>query len=141
MKKVETAAERYRRIKAERAKNEELVDVSCPSGMVFKCRRPNIQQFVISGKLPMTLAAKLRDAATLGNQAEELDWDDQVRTVDFINHLVRYAAVSPKIVEFPRPGQDEIGYDEVEIDDYNTIAKWAMPGGGEAESLETFRSE
>lgn len=141
MKKVETAAERYRRIKAERAKNEELVDVSCPSGMVFKCRRPNVASFITSGLLPMSFASKLATAAESEGGLQSLDWQDLAKTIEFTNALVKSVCVSPKIVENPRDGQDEIGYGELELDDYGAIVKWALPGGGEAESLENFHQQ
>lgn len=120
---------------------EELFDVECPSGMIFKCRRPNLAQFITSGVLPMSLASKLQEAAKDGDAEmwKTLDWQDQVKTIEFTNKLVRYVVVSPKIVEFPQAGKDEIGYDELELIDYNALVKWASPGGGEAENLENFR--
>jgi hypothetical protein len=141
-KKLETAADKYRRIKNELLGKEELFDVECPSGMVFKCRRPNLAQFVTSGVLPMSLAGKLKEAAEQGSPEEvfqSLEWQDQAKALEFSSKLVRYVCVSPKIVENPQPGKDEIGYDELELSDYTAIAQWATPGGGEAGSLETFR--
>lgn len=142
-KKLETAADKYRRIKNELLGKEELFDVECPSGMVFKCRRPNLAQFVTSGVLPMSLAGKLKDAEAQGESGadafSQLDWQDQVKTIEFSNKIVRHCCVSPKLVENPRSGADEIGYDELELDDYAAIAKWAMPGGGGVENLDSFR--
>lgn len=140
-KKLETAAERYRRIKAELLGKEELFDVPCPSGMVFKCRRPNLAQFVTSGALPMSLAGKLKDIDGSGeaDSFNSLDWQDQVKTIEFSNKIVRHICVSPKLVENPQPGKDEIGYDELELIDYTALVQWAMPGGGGVENLDSFR--
>lgn len=146
--KMETAAERYRRIKAERAANDELFEVETPSGMVWKLRRLNLEQFVVSGTMPMqfaTLLAKAQEEA--GGDAKKafatLDISDKLKALNFSQKVVRYCAVEPRIVEMPQAA-DEIGFDEVEIDDFNAILSWAMPngditqGGGEAESLEPF---
>ena len=143
--KMETAAEKYRRIKAERLDKEELFDLETPSGMTWKVRRPNLAQFIATGAIPMQLAGKLAKQAEShgGDNAAafmDLEWDDKVRTIELTNKIVRYCAVSPKIVETPT-APDEIGFEEVELDDYNAIAAWAMGGGGALESLETFRSE
>jgi hypothetical protein len=141
--KMETAAERYRRIKAERLAQEELVDVETPSGMTWKLRRPNLAQFVTSGIMPISLAGKLAEADKDGNPAEAfnaLDWEEKARTIEFSAKVVRYCAVDPKIVENPK-GPNEISPDEVELDDFNYIFGWAMSGGGEADNLGTFRRQ
>lgn len=139
--KMETAAEKYRRIKAERLAKEEVFDLETPSGMVWKVRRPNLAQFITSGVMPMSLAGKIAEQQNEGQTPEQvfaqLDWKDQVRSIEFSAKVVRYCAVSPRIVETPT-GPDEIGYDEVEMEDFNAIFTWAMPGGGEAESLNSF---
>ncbi len=142
--KLETAAAKYRRIKEERLKGETLFDVETPSGMVWKLRKPNLAQFITSGVMPMSLAGKLAKAAEAeGDGAKafaSLEFDDQVRTVDFSAKVVRFCAVEPKIVEVPKEPND-IGYDEVELDDFNFIFAWAMPGGSEADGLANFRKE
>lgn len=142
--KMETAAERYRRIKNERLKLEKLYDFESPSGMLWKLRRPNIAQFVMSGVMPMTLAGKLATASEKGGDPAQafdaLDWKDKARTIEFSSAVVRFCAVEPKIVQTPTQ-PDEIGYDEVEMDDFNAIFAWAMPGGDGADTLSTFRAE
>ncbi len=138
--KMETTAEKYRRIKAERAAQEELFDFVSPSGMEWKLRRPNIAQFVQSGVMPMDLAAKLAKAQAGGatELVKGMEWQEQVKLIDFSNRLVRYCAVDPRIVENPTQ-PNEIGYDEVELDDYTAILVWATPSGGdEAAGLDTF---
>lgn len=140
--KMETAAERYRRIKEERLKQTELFDFKSPSGMEWKLRRPDLPTFITSGMMPMSFAAKLVESKDGGSGFADLDWTDQARTIEFSAKVVRYCAVEPRIVENPT-GPNEIGFDEVEQDDYLAIFTWAMPaGGGEAaEGLGNFHSE
>lgn len=132
-KKVETAAERYRRIKDAR-----IIEFESPSGMVWKLRRPNFKMFVDKGALPLSLASKI--ARTDGKAAsfEELPAEEQAQLILFADEIVTYCTVDPKVVE-KAVADDEISLSEVDIDDYTALVKWAMPGGGEAESLETFR--
>lgn len=139
---METAAEKYRRIKQERLDKAELHDFTSPSGMVWKLRRPDLAQFVTSGMMPMSLAKHLSEIAgdDGGAAFDRLSMDDKIRTLDFSQKVVRYCAVSPRIVETP-VAPDEIGYGEVELDDFQAIFAWAMPGGEAAEGLETFRKE
>ena len=141
-KATETPAERYRRIRMERAAKNELFDFESPSGMVWKLRRPNLSQYVMNGVMPMGMTAKLAAKAEEGVDPADmfvsLTWDEQVKTIEFANKIIRYCAVEPKIVETPTE-PNEIGYDEVELDDYNAIVAWAMQGGDEAETLGNFR--
>lgn len=138
---IETSAERYRRIKADRMAKEELFDFESPSGMAWKLRKPNVATFITSGMMPMTLAAKLADTGNGGGTFENLDLKDQARTIEFSAKVVRYCAAEPKIVEYPT-SPNEIGYDEVEADDFLAIFAWAMPAGGAAaEGLDTFPVE
>lgn len=140
---METAAEKYRRIKRERMAKEEVVDFTSPSGMEWKLRRPNLGQWVTSGFVPMSLAKNLAAASETGDATsafDSLSIDDKIKTLDFSQKVVRYCAVSPQIVENPTE-PDQIGYDEVEMDDFQAILAWAMPGGDGAASLDTFRTE
>jgi hypothetical protein len=143
--KMETAAEKYRRIKAERAANEELFELETPSGMVWKLRKLNLEQFVLSGTMPMQFAAKLAKTqeAAGGDHVkafESLDMADKLKAISFSQKVVRYCAVEPRIVEDPKETND-IGFEEVELDDFNAILTWALPGGGKAESLDSFPVE
>lgn len=141
-RKTESSVERYRRIRAERAAKDKIHEFTSPSGMVWKLRRPNLSQYVMNGVMPMgmtgKLAAQVSEGADPATLFTSLTWDEQVKTIEFANKIVRYCAVEPKIVESPTE-PDEIGYDEVELDDYNAIVAWAMEGGDEAANLETFR--
>lgn len=150
--KQETAAERYRRLKQQAleelvssptAKDEQLFDVETPSGMVWKCRRPNVMAFVEQGALPQALASKMVAKADGGNASPEamfrsLTPEEQAKAIAFTSALVRYSVVSPQIVETPET-DDQIGFDEVTAGDYAALAEWATSGGDEAKSLATFR--
>ncbi len=142
-KSIETSAERYRRIKAERAAGQELFDFTSPSGMEWKLRKLDLSTYLLNGAIPQQMASRLASAskATGGDNIEafkSLEWKDQAKAINFASSIVRYCAVVPRIVESPE-GPDEIGYEDVEADDYAAIVKWAMPQGGvEGDSLEAF---
>ena len=140
--KMETAADRYRRIKAERLKGTETEDFESPSGMIWKLRKPDLMHFVTAGLMPAAFMETLNEANTEagGNTTQawqKLSMKDQFKTIEFMSAVVRYCAVEPRIVEYAK-APDEIGFDEVEMDDYNAIVKWALPGG-EGLGLNSFR--
>lgn len=145
--KIETAAEKYRRIKQERAASETLYDFTSPSGMEWKLRRPNLTQFITSGIMPMDLAAKLapvaKDGGDMAAAFDRLSINEKVQTITFSAKVVRYCAVVPRIVEKVTVPDEEIAQDELELDDFNAIVAWATnpAGGNGADSLDNFRTE
>jgi len=144
--KMETSAQRYRRIKEAKLKSTELFDFTSPSGMEWKLRKVDLAQFVANGSLPMSLAQHINQANEANKGDVEaafasLEWKDQARMIELVSKVVRYCAVEPRIVETVTDPDMEISFDEVELEDYNAIAKWAMPGGDVADGLDTFRKQ
>lgn len=142
---METAAERYRRIKKEKEAAEALHDVTCPSGMVFKCRSVTIPFLAMSGILPLHLVELMSQASENGAATAEqafatLPVREKLQSIEFAAKLVKYVCVEPRIVETPTEPND-ISQDEVLLEDFNHIVSWAMKGGTEAAGLETFRPE
>lgn len=140
---IETAAQRYRRIKEERHAADELHDVTCPSGMVFKCRTVSIDFLVSGGILPLSLVQKMSEAEGKGDVSPEqvflqLPLKEKLQSIDAAAKLLRYVCVEPRIVD-DATGPNDIRQDEVEPDDFNHIVEWATKGGVEAARLATFR--
>lgn len=141
---METAAERYRRIKTERAANETLHPVDCPEcGMTWQCRRVGLEFWVSSGLMPLHLAemfVKMADKAVADGTARKLAGDEVMQSIVFSNKVVMHTAADPKIVETPKE-PNEIGQDEVELCCYKRLRDWQMKGGDEAASLSNFPAE
>jgi hypothetical protein len=141
--KMETAAERYRRIAKEQQANEQLFDFTSPSGMVWKLRRPDLSSYVTSGMMPTALAAKVVAATQKANgdnaaAFNSLEAIDKLRAIEFSAKVVRYCAVEPRIVDYPS-APDEIGTDEVLRTDFEAIFNWATSGGdSQADGLNSF---
>lgn len=150
-KKMETAAERYRRIKAEKAKTETLHDVTCdksddpknpPCGMVWKCRKVGVDFWVSSGILPLHMVETMVEATKeAGGNPDSilkmLATKEIIESIQFSNQVVKRTAVEPRIVEKPTDPSD-IAQDEVDICCYKRLLKWQMSGGDEAERLGNF---
>lgn len=140
----ETAAERYRRIRAEKDGGQ-LHDVACPSGMVFKCRRVSVPFLVTSGILPLSLVELMSQASEKGgvtaDQAfNQLPVKEKLQSIEFATKLVKFVCVEPRIVDEIKDPNDILP-EEVDTDDFNHIVSWAMRGGEEAARLDTFRQE
>ena len=136
---METAAEKYRRIRTEQ--KQTLYDVPCSCGMVWKCERKSLDFWIRSGVLPAKLAGtffKLHQSGKLNDlNLETLAPEQVVQSIEFTSKVVRFTAIEPKIVEHPKDPND-IGYDEVMQCCYNTLRDWQMKGGDEGKSLENF---
>lgn len=142
---METAAEKYRRLKKAEDAGETLHDVECPSGMVFKCRKVTVPFLIAAGMLPMHLVEAMQQASGNGTitpaQAfAAMPFKEQMHSIEFSAKVVKYVCVEPRIVEKPI-GPNDLGQDELMLQDFHAIMKWAMNGGDEAARLETFRSE
>lgn len=140
---METAAQKYRRLKAEK---EVLEDATCPEcGMVWKARRAKLDFWVASGMIPSSLAAVMMEGVKKKGLSEAdvmagLNLHQLAQSIESTSNIVRYTAVEPRIVETPTEPND-IGQDEVMMCCYNFLRDWQMKGGGRADALETFRKE
>jgi hypothetical protein len=143
-KMIETAAEKYRRIKAEKAANETLHDVDCECGMTWKCRKANMEFWVTSGILPMHLVEKMVTAMGKAqnpeNMLKTMATKEVIESIVFSSKVVRYTAVEPRIVETVE-GPNDISQEDTMTCCYNTLLKWQMFGGEEAARLGNFRNE
>ena len=140
-KKIETSVERYRRIKAEKAKNETLIDVECECSMIWKCRKVGIDFWISSGTLPLHLVETMVKATNKGGDKNDilstLVTKELIETFQFSNKVVKHTAVVPHIVETPS-GPDDISQEEVDTCCYKRLLDWQIYGGDEAATLENF---
>jgi hypothetical protein len=135
----------YRKIREQRQNAEPTFEVTLPSGAVFVLRRPDPSIFAVTGALPLTLPEKMEKARLKGKTDAEafqtLSVKEQTAGIEVTSKLVRLACVSPRIVDYPDPNADEIAPDDLLLEDYNFIAMWIQTGGGESDSLDSFRDE
>jgi hypothetical protein len=142
--KMETAAQRYRRIKNEKEKTEALHDVECKDcGMVWKARKVGLEFWVASGILPLHMAESFLNLKAINQDGSpssvlnSMDSAQIINSIDFSNKVVRHTAVDPKIVDNPK-ADNEIGPDEMLLCCYTTLRTWQMKGGDEAARLGNF---
>lgn len=143
---METAADRYRRIRDDRAKSEPLHDVECSDcGMLWKARRFKIDFWITSGILPVSLVQTMvkatQKAGTSPEDALKLMAEDEIfKSVVFASKVVKHTAAEPRIVETPSEPND-ISQEEVMTCCYTRLLNWQMRQGGEgAAGLDTFRN-
>lgn len=142
---METAAEEYRRKARERRKGETLIDVPCPSGTTFKCRPITVPFMVSSGMLPLHLVEAMEKASGGGRVSAKdaflaMPLKEKLHSIEMQAKVVKYVCVEPRIVETPTEPND-LGQDELELEDFHCLVSWAMSGGDEAARLETFRQQ
>lgn len=140
-------AAEYKRLASAKRVEAPLLDVELPSGCVWKLREPPIEQFVLAGKLPAALAAKMAKAAQDGGSEQaDKDLQDSLTPEDLLNNmafgrdLLLYCAVEPRISLNPT-SDDEIAPEDILPDDFTFLVSWVMTGGKSGERLGTFRPE
>lgn len=142
-------AKEYRKLATQKQSEIKVFDVTLPSGAVWKLKEPPIQQFVLAGKIPASLAAKMAKAASKsgGNMAtakesaiKDLSADDLLNSLAFGRDLLLYCAVSPKISLDPK-ADDEIAPEEILPEDFTFLINWVMKGGNSGDGLSNFRPE
>lgn len=124
-------------------------EVELPSGAVFKMADPPVQQWVMAGRLPTGLMAKMiavaKDTAGGGEKAAAEAALAAMTEEEFVLQLTLGRELLFATVIEPRLSADGKG-DTVAItdilpDDYTFLMKWIWSGGKQGGSLDTFRSE
>jgi hypothetical protein len=116
---------------AARAAAAEAVELTLPSGMTIKARRPSPLQVAMWGHLPLGLAA----AAAPGSGA--LSSEDVRAGIELSRRLLEYCCVDPRVSLAPQ-GEHEIHPSDIPLTDTLFILRWAR-GEEDAEQLRTFR--
>jgi hypothetical protein len=117
--------------------------VKLKSGSVFALRRPDLEAFMIMGRLPQSLvnigikAWKSGAAKVAGEMTDQEAQDALI----FMREIVHDCTITPKFVEFAT-NDDEISASEMLKQDFDEIFEWAMGHVGVAgiSSLQSFRS-
>ena len=116
--------------------------VQLKSGSVFKLRRPDLEAFMITGRLPQSLVRVGLDAWKNGPQqtAGNMSDTEAIDAFVFMREIVHDCTVKPKFVEFAT-NDDEIGAAEMLKEDFDEIYHWAMTHQGVAgiAGLHSFR--
>lgn len=143
---METAASKYRRIKAEQEKNETLHDVTCSDcKMTWKARKVGIDYWVTTGVLPLGLVETMLKAVQGAKGKAEvalksLAAKEVLQSIEFSAKVVKITAVEPRIVESIET-ENDITQEEVLTCCFKRLLNWQMAGGDEAEGLGNFPKE
>lgn len=137
-------------------RESEVIPVPVPSGFTWMLRRPDIQGYILTGRMPQKLveqflqSAQKRGITPEGIQAKDVsalaqtpvDKDEAVATLFFMRELVQEACVKPRITEEP-VGPDDIHPRKVDPEDFKFIFDWCLSYSGVAgiDSLQKFRGE
>ncbi len=125
--------------KAWREARENGVEIKFPSGFTASIRPIDVDFFVRVGRVPNVMAGMLADL--LDGKHVKMDkpplekLEDRRDWLDFLNELVKYAFISPRIVDDPQ-ADDEISIDDLAYGDKFIVYQlFAQP----AEVLRRFR--
>ncbi len=125
------------RKRAAEAAEAEAVELTLPSGMAIRARRPDPLQLAAWGALPMGLAsaaAGLQESATRGDRIER-----GAELASCMRELLIWCCVSPRVSLQPQ-SDEEIHPREIPYADWTHIVFWALRVE-EVRALEGFRGE
>jgi hypothetical protein len=75
--------------------------VALPSGLKLRIRRPNPLWYVLEGRVPSSLAAKLGDY----QESREMTPDGMVELSNWVVRLIEHCVVEPRVKLNPGPGE------------------------------------
>lgn len=133
----------YRRLKTKQQASQKTFEVESPSGMIWVLRLPNLENFLVSGTLPLALVEKMQQAKSDGLSEEDaykqLSAKEQIKAIEFSAKILRHICVDPLIVDNPQ-ADNEISAEEITSEDFIFLLNWANTGGGESvqDGLDTF---
>lgn len=117
--------------------------VQLKSGSVFELRRPDLEAFMVMGRLPQSLVNVGLKAWKTGPQqaAKNLSDEDAADALIFMREIVHDCTVRPKFVEIA-VNDDEISAGDMLRQDFDEIYHWAMTHTGVAgiDGLQSFRA-
>ncbi len=116
-------------------KKRRVVTITCPSGVECDVRRPGPEIGLKGGKMMRVLhklvgpEGKPLPFSEVLTRIEALSDEELASLMIFAREVVMAAVVRPKLVARPSPGiEDEIGPDDIELQDFWHIFNWAMSG-------------
>jgi hypothetical protein len=113
-------------------KNSEIpaLEVTLPSGIVFMLRRPALQQWAMAGCLPPYFAEDVRKAwkASQALDAEAATPEQRRAWVLAFREMVKWACVSPRLVEDGNPENDELDPTYLSQEDQQFIWNFVSAG-------------
>ena len=130
---VKHRAEAWRE-KARAAAVAEAVELTLPSGVVVKARRPDPMQLAAWNRLPFSLVTAVLEGQA---DAEPASASTIVETAEFMREILVACVVDPMITMTPA-GPHEIHPREIPQADWLFVVAWALRVG-EVDALRTFR--
>lgn len=116
--------------------------VKLKSGSVFELRRPNLEAYMVTGRLPQSLVSVGLKAWKHSAEQAASDLNDREAedALVFMREIVHDCTVTPKFVQFAT-NDNEISASDMLIEDFNEIFAWAMGHQGVAgiAGLQSFR--
>ncbi|HEU4796950.1 MAG TPA: hypothetical protein VFT02_15040 [Pyrinomonadaceae bacterium] len=141
LKPMSAAEYRANAQKKEAERPTEIVPLK--SGSVFELRRPDLEAYMVMGRLPQSLVRTGVKAWKIGAEqvANNLSDEDATDALIFMREIVHDCTVNPKFVEFA-VNDNEIGAADMLKEDFNEIFHWAMTHQGVAgiDGLQSFRA-
>jgi hypothetical protein len=142
-------AHEYRK---KRQEEEATADVTLPSGAVFKMRRPPLEVWAATGRIPQSFLRAMLDAQEAGSASNiNLTTEETLDGFSFVAEAIVYACVEPRVGVKPN-NEDILDLAELDPADFAFLTRWVQSNapdvpvrtaGGELElnKLQRFRQK
>ena len=124
-----------------RPENEELVEVTVPSGNIFLFRKPSLFSMMFQlGKLPQMMANSSFEKWKLGDVGD-MGLQDQAEMLKLTVHLTEQMmrlSVNPHLVDAPTTAPGEAYLGDIADVDVQFLLNWVASGGSTAAVAATF---
>jgi len=122
---------------AEKIRRRECEELELPSGVVVQARRPQLETWLLRGRIPEALSGVVLALAGGDAKRRPLEAEDIAMIGAFNRVVVIATVVEPRVVE-GAAGKGEISFGDIPDEDAEFILAWARRAP-EVASLETFR--
>ena len=132
---------------------EAIGEIVLPSGAVFRMRRPPLDVWMASGRIPQSFLRAMLEAQQGGAQAAtQFSTEETLEGLTFLTEAVIYAAVEPRLA-MQSDDEEVLALSDLDPEDFRFLTSWIQAGspgvpvrtttGGEVqpEKLARFRQK
>jgi hypothetical protein len=121
----------------------ELVDITVPSGFVFKFEKPSkFSMLFAAGQLPLYATNKAaeswKDDGLIDEDSPSSDQTQMIKAAFMIRDKVLRLSHTPKLVVGPASNDGELATEDVSDEDLDYLFKWVAAGGDVSAMLGNF---
>jgi hypothetical protein len=103
-------------------------NITLPSGAIFKMRRPPLDVWMASGRIPQSFLRAMLEAQQGGAQAAtQFSTEETLEGLTFLTEAVIYAAVEPRLA-MQSDDEEVLALSDLDPEDFRFLTSWIQAG-------------